>query len=104
MKTSIVYFANDARQATVTPALWQWDFGHKILAHGLNLPADYEIHIGFAGDMELEVINGDDTGIAIPSKYLEAGKEILMFIYLKDDGGGATSYLIRCPVRKRAKP
>lgn len=104
MKTSVVYFANDAKQAVVVPSLWQWDYGQQILVRGLELPASYKVHIGFAGDdMLAEYPCGNDT-ITIPDKYLEAGKEILIFVCLADDSTWNTSYLIRCPVKKRAKP
>lgn len=104
MKTTIVYFANDAKQAVVTPALRQWDYGQRILVHGLELPAEYTVHIGFAGDAVFEEYQCSGTGIVMPDKYLEAGKEIMIIIYLTGDDTGNTSYLIRCPVRKRAKP
>ena len=104
MKTTSVYFANDAKQAVVTPALWQWDYGQQIIVHGLNLPASYTVHIGFTGNETLEVYQCRNNAITIPDRYLETGNEILIFICLADDSTENTSYLIRCPVRKRAKP
>lgn len=85
---------------------YQYDYGQKLKFTDLNLPSSYEVH--FANDATTGIAYtqlGDSTGVAIPNALFRTGKPIFAFIYLhKGSDDGKTVYVVKIPVRSRAKP
>ena len=85
---------------------YQYDYGQKLKFTDLNLPSSYEVH--FANDATTGIAYtqlGDSTGVTIPNALFRTGKPIFGFIYLhKGSDDGKTVYVVKIPVRSRAKP
>lgn len=105
MNTVSVSFSGYRHSAEASAALWQWDYGQKLIIRGLNLPEVYETHFCNQGDAESITIIGDSSGVSIPDELLETGKNIKAYIYLHDGADdGETEYEITIKVNPRAKP
>lgn len=85
---------------------YQYDYGQKLKFTDLNLPSSYEVH--FANDATTGIAYtqiGDTNGVEIPNGLFQTGKPIFAFIYLhKSSDDGKTVYVVKIPVRSRAKP
>lgn len=85
---------------------YQYDYGQKLKFTDLNLPSSYEVH--FANDATAGIAYtqiGDTNGVEIPNGLFQIGKPIFAFIYLhKSSDDGKTVYVVKIPVRSRAKP
>lgn len=104
MNTTTVRFTNSQTAVAMT-ALWQYDYGQRLIIEGLDLPTAYEVHFCNAGDSTTKPQIGDADGVIIPDEYFLNGKDILAYIYLHtglDDG--ETEYKITILVRTRQRP
>lgn len=105
MNTVSVSFSGYRHSAEASAALWQWDYGQRLIIRGLNLPDVYEVHFCNPGDAESITTIGDSTGVSIPDELLETGKYIKAYIYLHEGtDDGETEYEITIKVYPRARP
>lgn len=85
---------------------YQYDYGQKLKFTDLNLPSSYEVH--FANDATTGIAYtqiGNTNGVEIPNGLFQTGKPIFAFIYLHESSDdGKTVYVVKIPVRSRAKP
>lgn len=85
---------------------YQYDYGQKLKFTDLSLPSTYEVH--FSNEATRGVtytMIGDSNGVSIPDMMFQSGKPIYAFVYLhKGDSDGQTSYVVKIPIRQRAKP
>lgn len=106
MNTVEVIFTEFARKANLDHALWQWDRGQKLVPVGIHLPDVYDAHFCNIGDTETASESGDSTGVMIPDRYLETGKDICVFLFVgnEENSMGRTLYEITIQVNRRPKP
>ena len=89
----------------MTGSLYQYDYGQRLLIHGVTLPETYEVHFANQQTGESKTAIGDSTGVMIPDEYLLSGANIHVWIYLHDGADdGETEYHGIINVTKRARP
>ena len=89
---------------SVTRALWQHDYGQKLLFEGFDLPETIEVHFSNKGDENTIVKFGDRRGVRIPDELLTSGKDIDAWVYThKFRCDGESAYHVIIPVMKRGK-
>ena len=87
-----------------TIALYQYDYGQKLIFTNLELPANYEVH--FANEMHGDALTsiGDDTGVLVPDSLLATGKSVYFWLYMHETSSdGETEYQGVIPIIKRAQ-
>lgn len=105
MNSTLVNFTGRLHTAEAVSALWQWDYGQKLIIQGLTLPSVYEVHFCNAGDKETILQLGDASGVMIPDSCLKVGRNINAFIFLHDgNNDGETVYKITVKVNPRPEP
>jgi len=105
MNSTLVNFTGRLHTAEAVNALWQWDYGQKLIIQGLTLPAVYEVHFCNAGDTETILQLGDASGVTIPDSCLKVGRNIYAYIFLHDGNyDGETVYKITIKVTPRPQP
>lgn len=94
------------RKETETAPLYQYDYGQRLVVYGPSLPGSYEVHFSndkTAGAAKTQI--GDSTGVRIPDEYLISGADIFAWIFVHEgNSDGETKYIIKIPVKKRARP
>lgn len=86
-------------------ALYQYDYGQRLVFQNIELPPTYEVHFANDGDTETITMLGDGDGVLVPDELLLTGKNIKAYIYLhagEDDG--ETEYCATIPVAARPEP
>lgn len=86
-------------------ALYQYDYGQRLVFQNIELPPTYEVHFANDGDTETITMLGDGDGVLVPDELLLTGKNIKAYIYLhagEDDG--ETEYCATIPVAVRPEP
>lgn len=86
-------------------ALYQYDYGQRLVFQNIELPPTYEVHFANDGDTETITMLGDGDGVLVPDELLLTGKNIKAYIYLhagEDDG--ETEYCATIPVVARPEP
>ena len=86
-------------------ALYQYDYGQRLVFQNIELPQTYEVHFANDGDTETITMLGDGDGVLVPDELLLTGKNIKAYIYLhagEDDG--ETEYCATIPVAARPEP
>ena len=86
-------------------ALYQYDYGQRLVFQNIELPQTYEVHFANDGDTETITMLGDVDGVLVPDELLLTGKIIKAYIYLhagEDDG--ETEYCATIPVAARPEP
>ena len=104
MTTNIVQATFSGAKATITRALYQYDYGQILRIVGIDLPSLYEVHFS-NGSGTTKTAIGDVDGVIIPDEYLITGNPVFAWIFLHtgaDDG--ETRYQIKIPVNSRPKP
>ena len=99
--TTIKFCGNIA----TAPALYQYDYGQRLVFQNIDLPSVYEVHFANAGDTDTITALGDDDGVIIPDELLLDSGSLYAYIYLhagNDDG--ETEYKATIPVLARPKP
>ena len=92
-------------RSSMTGSLYQYDYGQRLLIHGVTLPETYEVHFANQQTGESKTAIGDSTGVMIPDEYLLSGANIHVWIYLHDGADdGETEYHGIINVTKRARP
>ena len=105
MKEISVNFTGKLHTAEASRALWQWDYGQRLVINGLKLPRVFETHFCCAGDSDTILCLGNKDKVDIPDICLETGRTIFAYIYLHDGNfDGETVYQITIKVNPRAKP
>ena len=91
---------------TTTRALWQYDYGIKLLFDDLDLPSAYAVHFSnHETDGEAMVQVGGADGVMIPDALLQTGNTVYAWIYLHTGSeDGETVYKAKIPVQKRPQP
>lgn len=103
-ENAVVAEYSETRQS-VTRALYQYDYGQKLMFEGFDLPDYYEVQFSNSLIGTSKTVIGDPTGASIPDEYLQTGETIFAWVYLHaDTKDGATRYQITIPVNRRAKP
>jgi hypothetical protein len=103
LNETLVYFGKS--RETITAALFQYNYGQKLIIKDLELPFSYEVHFCNDGDAETIMMTGGPDGVLIPDNLLETGKNVLAYIFLHEtNSDGQTKYTIRTPVIRRGKP
>ena len=86
-------------------ALFQYDYGQKVVLEGIELPSAYEVHFSNDDIGNSKTVIGDETGVDIPDEYLTTGKIIHVWVYLHDgENDGETECHGIIGVMKRSKP
>ena len=86
-----------------TRALYQYDYGQRLVIRGIALPEAYEVHFSNSPDGESTTAIGNSGGVAIPDIYLRSGQDVFAWLYLHTgENDGETVYRMVIPVRKRA--
>ena len=101
-----VNLAGDYLQRGVIGTAYQYDYGHKILFDGIELPSAFEVH--FSNDKvtnDAYVVIGQDYEVDIPDVCFRSGKNIYGWLYLHPTAeSGQTTYSFEVSVRRRPEP
>lgn len=93
------------RRETETAPLYQYDYGQRLVVYGPSLPGSYEVHFSNDKTGVAKTQIGDSTGVSIPDEYLISGADIFAWIFVHEgNSDGETKYIIKIPVKKRARP
>ena len=93
------------RRETETAPLYQYDYGQRLVVYGPSLPDSYEVHFSNEKTGVAKTQIGDSTGVRIPDEYLISGADIFAWIFVHEgNSDGETKYIIKIPVKKRARP
>ena len=82
-----------------TDPVFQYDYGLRLVIEGTELPVQYEVQFGNAGEESAKTVLGDETGVLVPDEYLRSGSDIHAWVYLHTgENDGETVYHIHTPV------
>lgn len=89
--------------------LWQWDTGRRLKIIGIPITEDIvEVHFAIDGSKEADRSLGKAEGGAIiadiPNVLLQAGKNLIAYIYITTETEGFTVCKAYIYVKPRAKP
>lgn len=89
-----------------TARRYQWDKGQKLVLEGVPLQTTYRVDFStdLNGDVTISQI-GDDSGVHIPNKMFEDGKNIFAWVVIAgEDDDERTVYVAEIPVLRRPRP
>ena len=105
MQSNIVKLKMSTWQVNNSPALYQWDYGQKLVIEGIDLPETYEVHFSNTNLGESTTSIGDETGVDIPDIYLTSGQPIHVWVFLhQTESDGETICHGIIPITPRTKP
>lgn len=89
-----VYFSGET--FAKTDPLWQIDYGMKLLFADIDLPSAYEVV--FEADGQACTMLGDETGVDIPTAFIQTGETIYARVFLHSgESDGFVEYVAVIP-------
>ena len=89
-----VYFSGET--FAKTDPLWQIDYGMKLLFADIDLPSAYKVV--FEADGQACTMLGDETGVDIPTAFIQTGKTIYARVFLHSgESDGFVEYVAVIP-------
>lgn len=95
----------EERHITLDPINYQYDIKQILMIQGETVPDYYEADVCNVGDTAtLTMIGTAADGVEIPDKFLQDGRNVLVYVVIPGSGGDVqTRYDITIPVDERAE-
>lgn len=103
-----VAFNGDEERVKSNQHVYQWDTGQKVMVSGLGNSAINKVHFSFKGLTTAYVVDTTNTSgtitVDVPDIVLRYGKDIYMYLCIKNTTGTLTIKTVIIPVVKRNMP
>ena len=103
MKNNIVTADFATGKWVLSRHLFQYDYGIRLVIHGIELPGVFVCDFCNLGDKCAETVTGEDQAVMIPDKLLQSGADIICYVVSTGSHERKTIGEIRIPVIRRAK-
>jgi len=95
----------EGADGTFSAAIYQYDYGQRILFTGVELPDAYEVHFSNTNLGASKTRIGTADGCEIPNEFLITGQPLHVWVFLHSGANdGETVYSAVVPVVMRARP